>query len=59
MDDPFIARSVVLVLALVALLCIGGVIYLIATDHAAPDVLVGTLGVAVGALAGVLAPRGS
>jgi len=58
-NDPTTARIVVIILGLVAAVCLAGSIFLVATDHQAPDALVGTLGVAVGALAGVLAPRGA
>lgn len=57
MNDPTTARIVVIILGLVAGVCLAGSIFLVATDHQAPDALVGTLGVTVGALAGVLAPK--
>lgn len=59
MNDPTTARIVVVGLIAVAILCVGGVIALAAGGNAAPDALVLTIGTAVGALAGVLAPRGA
>lgn len=59
MNDPTTARIVVLGLIAVAILCVAGVIGLAATGSSAPDALVLTIGTAVGALAGVLAPRGA
>lgn len=45
---------VILLLGLVALVCLGGVIYLAAHSLSVPDVLVATAGAAVGALGSVL-----
>lgn len=42
-------------LTVIALVCLGGVIYLSGTDHATPDVLVATAGAAVGSLGTLLA----
>lgn len=49
---------VIVALTTVALVCLGGVIYLAAHQLGVPDVLVATAGAAVGALGSILA-RGS
>lgn len=46
---------VILALSVVALVCLGGVIYLSAQQLGVPDVLVATAGAAVGALGSILA----
>lgn len=48
---------VILALAGITLLCLGGVIYLAAHSVTVPDVLVATTGVAVGALGSILTAR--
>lgn len=45
---------VILTLGVVALVCLGGVIYLSANQLGVPDVLVATTGAAVGALGSLL-----
>jgi ABC-type enterobactin transport system permease subunit len=45
---------VILTLGVVALVCLGGVIYLAAQSLGVPDVLVATTGAAVGALGSIL-----
>lgn len=45
---------VILALATIALVCLGGVIYLAAESLGVPDVLVATTGAAVGALGSIL-----
>lgn len=49
------ARLVILFLGVTVLGALAGVIYLATQDKSFPDVLVGTLGTALGALASVLA----
>jgi ABC-type enterobactin transport system permease subunit len=46
---------VIVALSVVALVCLGGVIYLAARQLGVPDVLVATAGAAVGALGSILA----
>lgn len=45
---------VILLLGIVALVCLGGVIYLAAASLSIPDVLVATTGAAVGSLGSLL-----
>jgi hypothetical protein len=56
---PRLLTVAVLGLLLALLLCLIGIIYLAAAvpAKAIPDVLVGTTGIIVGAIAGLLAPR--
>lgn len=47
------------ILGLVALVCLGGVIYLAASALSIPDVLVGTTGAAIGSIGSILVVRDS
>jgi hypothetical protein len=55
--DVLVHRIVVIALAVIALLCVGGQIYLEAVDKQPSVVLASTLTGCIGALVGILAPN--
>lgn len=57
LQDPFVYRWVVFALGVVGLLAIGGAIYLAAQPKEIPDALVALGSAAIGALAGLIAPK--
>lgn len=59
MTDSFTIRLVVISLALVALVCVGGGLVLAYGEKSIPDAIIGLGSVAVGAVAGILARTSS
>ncbi len=60
MKNPTVLTLVLAILGLLAVMCVGGIIYLASANPARsiPDILVGTTTLIVGGLIGILVPKG-